>query len=125
MDQSTSGAAKRILVVDDNEDAAAGVAMLLQVCGHDVHTVHRGGDVLQAALAHNDEVIFLDIGLPDMDGYEVASVLRAHPGGRQLRLIALSGFGGEQERQRALAAGFDRHLTKPADLAAIQAALAD
>lgn len=86
MNQSTSGAAKRILVVDDNEDAAAGIAMLLQVCGHDVHMVHRGAHVLQAALAHDDEVVFVDIGLPDMDEYEVASVLRAHPGGRQLRV---------------------------------------
>ena len=121
--QSRDALPKRILVVDDSLDAATGIAMLMQVCGHDVHMVHRGQEVLEAALAHQVEVIFLDIGLPDIDGYEVARILRAHPRGQRLRLIALSGFGGEQDKQRALAAGFDGHLTKPADLAALQAAV--
>ena len=124
MSSSTDTAPKRILVVDDSEDAANGIAMLMQICGHDVHIVHRGQEVLDATLAHGVELVFLDIGLPDIDGYEVARLLRAHPVGRRLRLIALSGFGGEQDKQRALAAGFDGHLTKPADLAALQAALA-
>lgn len=107
---------KRVLVVVDNVDAAAGVRMLLQTCGHDVRVVHRGGDVLDATFAHGADVIFLDIGLPDVDGYEIARTLRGHPLGQRVRLIALTGFGTDQDKRRALAAGFDQHLTKPADL---------
>lgn len=114
---------RRILVVDDNVDAAAGISMLMQVCGHQVHMVHRGREVLDAALAHDAEIVFLDIGLPDIDGYEVARTLRQHPRARHLRLIAISGFGNESEQQGALAAGFDGYLTKPAELAQLQAAL--
>jgi CheY-like chemotaxis protein len=114
---------KRVLVVDDNVDAATGIGMLLQVCGHDVRIVHRGQDVLDAALTHDADVVFLDIGLPDMDGYEVARVLRAHPGGQRVRLIALSGFATNQAKQRSLSVGFDRHLSKPATLSMLQSAL--
>lgn len=114
---------KRILVVDDNVDAAAGVRMLLQACGHDVRAVHRGGEVLEATFAHGADVIFLDIGLPDVDGYEIARALRKHPRGQSIRLIALTGFGSDQDKRRALAAGFDQHLTKPADLRVLRAAL--
>lgn len=123
--EPTGTLSKRVLVVDDNIDAATGIKMLLQICGHDVRVVHQGQEVLDAALAHNAEVVFLDIGLPDIDGYEVARVLRAHPRGQCLRLVALSGFAGDQAKQRALTAGFDRHLMKPADLRTLQAALVD
>jgi CheY-like chemotaxis protein len=116
---------KRVLVVDDNVDAATGIGMLLEICGHDVRIVHRGREVLNAALAHEAEVVILDIGLPDIDGYEIARVLRAHPCAESLRLIALSGFGTDLDKQRTLAAGFDRHLTKPADLRSLQASLVD
>jgi CheY-like chemotaxis protein len=114
---------KRVLVVDDNVDAATGIGMLLQVCGHDVRIVHRGRDVLDAALTHDADVVFLDIGLPDMDGYEVARVLRAHPGSQRARLIALSGFATDQAKQRSLSVGFDQHLSKPATLLMLQSAL--
>jgi CheY-like chemotaxis protein len=114
---------KRVLVVDDNVDAATGIGMLLQVCGHNVRIVHRGQEVLEAALAHQADVIFLDIGLPDMDGYDVARGLREHPGSQRARLVALSGFASDQARQRSLAAGFDQHLSKPASLSVLQAAL--
>lgn len=114
---------KRVLVVDDNVDAANGIGMLLEVCGHNVRVIHQGREVLEAALAHDAEVVFLDIGLPDMDGYKIARVLRAHPRGQNLRLIALSGLGADEDKQHALAAGFDDHLTKPASLVALQAAL--
>lgn len=124
MNPAGDSSPRRILVVDDNVDAATGIAMLMQVCGHDVHMVHRGQEVLDAALAHDAEVVFLDIGLPDISGYEVARLLRAHPRARQLRVIALSGFGNESEKRNAIAAGFDGHLTKPADLGQLQAALA-
>ena len=122
MDPSGDTLQRRILVVDDNEDAATGVAMLMQICGHDVHMVHRGTEVLDAALAHDIEIVLLDIGLPDVDGYEVARILRADPRAKHLRIIALS--GAELDKQTALAAGFDGHLTKPADLADLQAAIA-
>jgi two-component system, sensor histidine kinase len=114
---------RRVLVVDDNVDAATGIGMLLQICGHDVCVVHQGREVLDATLAHDAEVVFLDIGLPDMDGYEVVRILRGHPRCQGLRLIALSGFAADQDKRRAMAAGFNEHLTKPADLRAIQAAL--
>lgn len=114
---------KRVLVVDDNVDAATGIGMLLQICGYDVRVVHQGKAALDAALAHGAEVIFLDIGLPDLDGYEVVRILRGHPRCQGLRLIALSGFAADNDKRRAIAAGFDEHLTKPADLRAIRAAL--
>ena len=114
---------RRVLVVDDNVDAATGIGMLLQVCGHDVRVVHRGREVLDATLAHGADTIFLDIGLPDIDGYEVVRILRGHSRCRGVRLIALSGFAGDQDKRRAIAAGFDKHLTKPADLRALRAAL--
>lgn len=121
--KSADALIKRVLVVDDNVDAATAVGMLLHVCGYDVHVVHRGQEVLAATLSHHVDVVFLDIGLPDMDGYEVVRTLRGHPRCQGLRLIALSGFGGEQDKQRALAAGFDAHLTKPADFRALRSAL--
>jgi CheY-like chemotaxis protein len=113
----------RVLVVDDNVDAAAGIGMLLQICGHNVRVVHTGGEVVDATLAHDAEVIFLDIGLPDVDGYEVVRRLRGHPRCQGLRLIALSGFAADADKRRAIAAGFDEYLTKPADLGAIRAAI--
>lgn len=114
---------RRVLVVDDNVDAAMGIGMLLQICGHDVRVVHTGREVLDAALAHGAEVIFLDIGLPDVGGYEVLRTLREHPRCQGLRLIALSGFGTDEDKRRARAAGFDEFLTKPAGLRAIRAAV--
>jgi CheY-like chemotaxis protein len=114
---------RRVLVVDDNVDAATGIGMLLQMCGHDVRVVYTGREVLDATLAHDADTIILDIGLPDIDGYEVLRILRGHPRCHGVRLIALSGFAGEQDKRRAIAAGFDKHLTKPADLQALRAAL--
>lgn len=114
---------RRVLVVDDNVDAAIGIAMLLQICGHDVRVVHTGREVLDATLAHGAEVILLDIGLPDVGGYEVVRTLREHPRCQGLRLIALSGFATDEDKRRAMAAGFDAFLSKPADLRAIRAAV--
>ncbi|GAB2503797.1 ATP-binding protein [Lysobacter humi (ex Lee et al. 2017)] len=118
-----AGRAQRVLVVDDNEDAAQTLATLL---GFDGHAVRCAGDG-PAALAHLDgfepDIAFLDIGLPGMSGYELAARLRARPGGAGMRLVALTGWGREEDRDRARDAGFDHHLTKPVDPQALLALL--
>lgn len=104
---------RRVLVVDDNVDAADSLAMLLKLDGHEVHTVYGATEALEAAVRLKPEVMFLDIGLPVMDGYEVARQLRSHNGHMPLHLIALTGYGQKEDRQRSMAAGFDEHLVKP------------
>jgi two-component system, chemotaxis family, CheB/CheR fusion protein len=116
---------RRILVVDDNVDAAESLTSLLRVWGHDVQMVHDGPAALEVAPAFVPSLIFLDIGMPGMDGYEVARRLRRMPMLAQTLLIALTGFGGDQDRRRADQAGFDRHLTKPVDPAVLRTALED
>lgn len=114
---------RHVLVVDDNADAAESIAMLLNLYQHKVQVAHSGREALQAAIAERPQVVLLDIGLPDIDGYEVAHRMRAHPALKDVRLVALTGYGQEQDRRRAKQAGFDAHLTKPADLAALQSAI--
>ncbi len=109
----------RVLVVDDNVDAAESLAMLLRYSGHEVRAVHTGPRALQAAQAESPDVILLDIGLPGMDGYEVARRLREQGAGK-VHLIAMTGYGQETDRQRSQDAGFDFHLVKPVDLAKLQ-----
>lgn len=106
---------KRLLVVDDNIDAAETLAMLLRFYGHDVYTAHSGTLALELALALRPDAIFLDLGLPGLSGYQVAQALRREPSCQQLVLIALTGWGNEEDRQRSEAAGFNHHLVKPAD----------
>ena len=100
-------------MVDDNEDSAESMAILLRLWGHDVNVSHDGPSAIEAAATYRPEVVFLDIGLPGMDGYEVARRLREQQDGRALTLIALTGMGRDEDRRRALEAGFDRHVTKP------------
>lgn len=114
----------RILVVDDNVDAATSLAMLLQLHGHDVQTVNNGLKVLDAVAAFQPDVALLDIGLPGIDGYELARRIRQTQAGQKLLLIALTGYGQEEDRRRTHEAGFDHHLTKPADPNEIQQLLA-
>ena len=102
-----------MLVVDDNVDTANGMARLLKLSGHDVRVAHNGEDALIAAREHRPEVMLLDIGLPGMDGYELASTLRREECGKDAVLIAVSGYGEEQARDRSKEAGFDHHLVKP------------
>ncbi|NLD53585.1 MAG: PAS domain-containing protein [Burkholderiaceae bacterium] len=116
-------AARRILVVDDNIDAAESLAMLLQLDGHETALAHDGQRALELARSFAPQVILLDIGLPLMNGYEVARRLRAQPWGRGIALIAVTGWGQEQDRQQAQAAGFDHHLTKPLDPSRLAALL--
>jgi CheY-like chemotaxis protein len=114
---------RRILVVDDNRDAAESLGMVLQFLGADVRIARDGSEALQAYEAYEPSVIFLDIGMPGMDGYEVARRIRQRNGARPA-IVALSGWGQEQDRRRAREAGFDHHLVKPAELGALQALFA-
>jgi two-component system CheB/CheR fusion protein len=116
---------QRILVVDDNLDAAESLTSLLRVWGHDVQVVHDGPAALELAPAFVPSFIFLDIGMPGMDGYEVAQRLKRMPMLAQVLLIAVTGFGGDQDRRRAEEAGFDRHLTKPVDPSVLRSAIAE
>ncbi|MEJ8835902.1 hybrid sensor histidine kinase/response regulator [Ramlibacter sp. AN1133] len=116
---ATSGQLQ-VMVVDDNTDAAESLGVLLDIEGHAAHIAHNGAEALQIAKEHPLDVVFLDIGLPDMSGYDVARRLRMLPGLQQTMLIALTGWGTQDDRQRTREAGFDRHLTKPAELPAVE-----
>ena len=106
----------RVLVVDDSEDGAAMLADSLESMGHDVRVAHDGREALDAAAVFHPDVAVLDIGLPEMSGYELAAHLREQPGGRAMRFIAATGYGRSRDRVKSLAAGFDDHLVKPVNL---------
>jgi len=112
--------ARRILVVDDNEDAATSLAALLRLKGHDVRVAFSGPTALQTALSFRPQVVFLDIGMPSMDGYEVAARFRDQPHGKDVMLVAVSGWGQPNDRQRSQSAGFDDHLVKPVEPAVLE-----
>jgi PAS domain S-box-containing protein len=112
-DAPVAGAGMKILVVDDNRDAADACAALLELSGHHVQTAYTGRRALELAEAFRPHVLLLDIGLPDLDGYQLAAKVRATPWGRGIILIAATGWGQEEDRRRAFDAGFDHHLTKP------------
>ena len=112
-----------VLIVDDNADAADSLAMLLAVRGHETRVAYGAKDALTYAETLRPEVGILDIGLPEIDGYELAKRLRAMPVMTSLRLVALTGYGQVEDQQRALACGFDAHLVKPIDLAALERAI--
>ena len=116
-------APRRVLVVDDNVDAAASLATLLTFQGHEAEAVYNGKDALKRVSAFDPDVVLLDIGLPEMDGYELAKRLRAMPQLEGVRLVALTGYGQADDRERAIAAGFDDHLVKPVDLPALERTL--
>jgi PAS domain S-box-containing protein len=118
-------APRRILVVDDNVNGAETIAMLLTLFGHTVKTVHTGLDALKAAGAFQPSVMFLDIGLPGMSGYEVAQQLRSDSTMNSLILVALTGWGSEEDRRQAQSVGFDHHLTKPVGMEKLQSLLAE
>jgi PAS domain S-box-containing protein len=105
----------RVLVADDNRDAADSLAMLLTLAHHEVRVAHSGLGAITAARAFRPDVALLDIGMPELDGYDVARALRQEPWGAGVRLVALTGWGQEDDKQRATDAGFDYHLTKPVD----------
>ncbi len=105
----------RVLVVDDNKDAVEMLAITLQMFGHEVQAAYNGQTALETAVAYQPDFVLLDIGLPDMDGYEVARRLRQQPRGKNLNLIAMTGYGQDSDRQQSQQAGFDHHLVKPVE----------
>ena len=111
---------RRVLVVDDNVDAAESMCALLEIWGHEAHACHDGASALRAVAELRPDTVLLDIGLPGMDGYEVARRLRAGAAGPLRLLAALTGYGQDQDRERSAAAGFDLHLTKPVDPARLR-----
>jgi signal transduction histidine kinase/response regulator RpfG family c-di-GMP phosphodiesterase len=120
----SAGRRVRILVVDDNDAAADSLAMLLRLWGHEVHTVYDGTTALEAASTQRPELVFMDIGLPGMDGYEVARLLRQRWDRNKMVLVAITGYGQEEDRRRAREAGFDLHMVKPVDPDQLQEVLA-
>jgi PAS domain S-box-containing protein len=122
--KSCPGPKCRILVADDLRDSVDSLAMMLRVGGHDIQTAHDGLEAVQAAATFRPDVVVLDIGMPRMNGYEAARHIRQQPWGKQMLLIALTGWGQEEDKRRAFEAGFDNHLTKPVEAAALEKLLA-
>jgi PAS domain S-box-containing protein len=114
----------RILVVDDNKDSADSVGMLLQLKGNDMRTAHDGLEAVEVAETFRPELVLLDIGLPKLNGYEVARRIRQQPWGRDVILVALTGWGQDEDRRRSQKAGFNFHIVKPMELAALEELLA-
>ena len=106
----------RIVVADDDPDTVNTLRLLLEEEGHEVKTVSDGPAALYAVRDFGADVLLLDIGMPGMDGYEVARRIRSNPANRHISLIALTGWGQDEDRQRSVAAGFNHHLVKPADI---------
>ncbi len=114
----------RVLVVDDNIEAAESLALLLTSLGMDVRTAWDGPSALAEHQKFGAQMIILDIGMPGMDGFEVARRIRAVPANASVKLVALTGWGQDSDRKACLASGFDHHLTKPAEIAALEALVA-
>jgi CheY-like chemotaxis protein len=115
----------RLLIVDDNQDAANSLAMLLKLQGHEVRVAHSGPAALEITKGYTPDVVFLDIGMPGMDGYEVARRLRQQPGLENVVLAALTGWGQKEDRRRTAEAGFNHHLVKPPEPKAVEGVLAE
>ena len=115
----------RVLVVDDNEDSAESLAMLLGMLGHEVQTAHDGEEALRSAPTFQPAVAILDIGLPKMNGYELAQRIRKEPWGKSIVLVALTGYGQHEHRRRSAESGFNHHLTKPVEFDELQGILAE
>jgi PAS domain S-box-containing protein len=119
-----SAAAMRVLVVDDNRDAAESLGTLLHLLGHEARASFDGGEAVAMARDYRPDVVLLDIAMPGMDGYEVARALRSEPELEGTLIVALTGFGSERERRMTREAGIDRHLVKPVEIEALQSILA-
>ncbi len=116
---------RKVLIVDDNLDAAETLAMMLELLGQETHRAHDGNGALRAAAEYHPDVVFMDIGLPGLSGHEVASRMRRDLGMTDTYLVALSGYGTEEDRRKSFYAGFDSHLVKPLDPTALPAILAE
>ena len=115
---------RRVLIVDDNRDAADSLAMLVEHGGHTALVAYDGATALEAVERERPDVVLLDIGLPQMDGHDVCREIRKAPWGRTMRVIALTGWGQEDDRRKSREAGFDAHLVKPVDFEKLLAQLA-
>lgn len=121
---ASTASRRRILVVDDNRDSARSMAMLLKLAGHETHTAFDGLEALSAAESVRPDVVLLDIGLPKLNGYEVARKIREEAWGESMVLVALTGWGQEEDRRKSTEAGFNQHFVKPVEQAALQSYLA-
>jgi CheY-like chemotaxis protein len=117
--RSDMSVSRRVLIADDNHDAAVSLSMLLQSLGHDTRVVHDGIEALEEAELFRPEVVLLDIGMPRLNGYETARRMRSRAWAANTQIVAVTGWGQETDRHRAREAGFHRHLVKPADLDAL------
>lgn len=115
----------RVLVVDDNPEVADGLALLVEALGHEVRTVYRGREALAHARDYRPNIVFLDLGMPEMDGFAVARSLRTLPQRAHMTVVAITGYGDDETLAKSRSAGFDQHLLKPAGLQALQAILAN
>ena len=122
--KSTSRPSRRILVVDDNRDGADTMAYMLQLMGNEVRIAYRGEDALRLAEEFRPQLVFMDIGMPDIDGFEATRQIRQQAWGRDITIVALTGWGNENDRTRSRLAGCDRHLVKPVDVDVLEALLA-
>jgi CheY-like chemotaxis protein len=113
----------RLLVVDDNQDSATSLAMLLRLQGHEVRIANDGPRAIEHTAELRPDMVLLDLGMPGMDGYETAKRIRQLPDATQIKIVALTGWGQEEDRRRTASAGFDHHLVKPIDLQSIEALL--
>ncbi len=117
---STPAFSRRILVVDDNRDSATSLAMLLEMLGHQTHIAYDGLEAIDAAAAFHPDMVLLDIGLPKLNGYETARKIRQQPWGKEIMLVALTGWGQEEDRRKSSEAGFNEHVVKPVDAARLK-----
>jgi len=123
--EPTTTLARRILVVDDNRVSADSLARLLQLTGNETHTAYDGLEAVQAAATFRPDVVLLDIGLPKLNGYEAARKIREEPWGKKMVLVALTGWGQEEDRRKSREAGFNGHMIKPVELTALMKLLAE
>jgi CheY-like chemotaxis protein len=119
-ERTTARTKRRILIADDNRDAADSLAMMLRLAGHEVHSVHDGQEAVEAAGWFRPDLALLDIGMPKLNGLQAARHIRERQWGRQMVLVAITGWGQDEDKRRATEAGFDHHLTKPVDPAALE-----
>jgi len=125
LDPHITGEALRILVVDDNRDSATSMATLLKLLGHNTCLAYDGLEAVEQSTVFHPEIILLDIGLPKMNGYEACRMIRAQSEGENIVIVALTGWGQEEDRRKSSSAGFDRHLVKPVDYESLLKLLAD
>jgi CheY-like chemotaxis protein len=125
VEPAVSLARRKVLVVDDNEDSAKSLSLMLELLGHEIRTAHDGLEALDIGETFRPDVVLLDLGMPRLNGYAAAGRIREREWGRSALLVALTGWGQDEDRRRTRQAGFDEHLVKPADLSALTRLLSD